>query len=504
MYNAQHSMSKANAIRKGSAWRTSLLAPLTSEESATLDRKQLVLSALIFLSALLVRLICWYYARAEAFKVQTAVTNNYKRLARLLIQEGFTSFFDPRSKMSDVDLLGHPPGYSFLLAFIYKLLGESDAAVQFVQITADAFAAVVIFLIAAELLSKQIGMIAGLLAALSPQFSWNSILLLPDTISVLPILLAIYLLVHYRKNPRCLAFLAAGVLIGISTLLRANSLLLAPFLAAVVLLCRGGTPWPALVSGKQHDIKTRGVHGGTPLQSAQRRFGLAACLMSGALIVIAPITIRNAVVFKHFVPISLGAGQTLLEGIADYDPTGRFGIPETDVGIAEMEAKEQRRPDYATTLFGPDGIKRERTRLARGTAVIKSNPFWFMSVMIQRSLAMLRFERVPIISLDHGHRINYPTALRFAQRVFLTSIMLPLAILGALLLMLARRWQALVVLSVVPAYYFCFQSALHTEYRYVIALNYFELAFAAIALYVLYTAARKVLLNKSFGSMPEL
>jgi len=51
------------------------------------------------------------------------------------------------------------------------------------------------------LLPLSAGLIAGLLAALAPQFTWNSVLLLPDSISVLPILLAIYLIARSRSTP---------------------------------------------------------------------------------------------------------------------------------------------------------------------------------------------------------------------------------------------------------------------------------------------------------------
>ncbi len=113
----------------------------------------------------------------------------------------------------------------------------------------------------------------------------------------------------------------------------------------------------------------------------------------GPLLVIAPLTLRNAYVFGHFVPVSLGAGQTLLEGIGDFDPEGRLGIPSTDTGIQRMEAEQHARPDYATTLFGPDAVRRERARLRLGWTVIKEHPLWFGGVMARRALSMFRLER---------------------------------------------------------------------------------------------------------------
>ena len=110
------------------------------------------------------------------------------------------------------------------------------------------------------------------------------------------------------------------------------------------------------------------------------------------------LTARNWIVYHHFIPVSLGAGQTFLEGIADYDRDKRFGIPETDMGIMKMEAEEQNRPDYYSSLFSPDGVKRERARLARGFGIIARNPGWFLTVIVRRAASMLRLERARNVS----------------------------------------------------------------------------------------------------------
>jgi hypothetical protein len=79
---------------------------------------------------------------------------------------------------------------------------------------------------------------------------------------------------------------------------------------------------------------------------------------------------------------------------------------------------------------------------------------------------------------------RYPRApLRIAQKLYLTAFILPLVILGAALLARTRKWRVLVILLAVPAYYFCAQSAVHTEYRYVLAVHYFLFMTAAVALY---------------------
>lgn len=577
---------------------------------------------LIFFLALGVRLLTWQDLRLQVWKVQTYVTSDYKYSAYLLARQDFKGF------LYDINRMGHPPGYPIVLAGIFRTIGDSDDAVQLVQVFCDSIAAVVVFLIVFELLPFGVAAFAGLLAALSPQFAYHSVLLLPDSLAGLPIVLAVYLVVRALRRPRLLTFVMAGALVGLSCWLRANALLLAPFLAVVLLI-----------------LFERG-----------RRLRFSAALLTGAFLVIAPITIKNYIVFHRFVPLSLGAGQTLLEGIADYDQEGRFNIPITDLGIMRQEAEWYHQPDYALWLFGSDGIQRERMRTARGFAVIRSHPLWFAGVMGRRGVASFKLDRVPLVSpespvshslttadklepvwtrstaeimadgsvaatgakvelVDEGrmlrivgdrtrygnqlvsspiaverdrdyvvrlplkleegralvkvtnmdqsqvlaatvldliegvapseqalqrvelpfvsdghsqvrlvfannastpgppvarigqaevfelgpsayHWTRYPRfVVRNLQRLFLTAWMLPLMILGVLILLWARRGRTVLLLLTVPLYYLIFQSALHTERRYVIVIHYFLTMFAAVFLWLVFRLVKEAMVG---------
>jgi 4-amino-4-deoxy-L-arabinose transferase-like glycosyltransferase len=407
----------------------------------------------------------WQNHRNEVFGVQTSVTFNYKHLAGLIRENGLGSLYDASSSTSNPDLLGHPPGYPILLSLIYRIVAAPDMATQLLQMILDSLSAGMIFLIACELFPLAVGLIAGLLAAFAPQFSWNSILLLPDSLAALPILLAMLLIIKtlrrssFASGPSSIvSILAAGALIGVSVWLRANSLLLAPFLILLILV-----------------IRKRGA-----------RLRPAIMLLCGALLIIAPITIRNAIVYGKFIPVSLGAGQTLIEGIGDYNSDGSLGMPQTDVELIRGEAEAAQRPEYANSLFTPDGIDRDRARLRRGFAVISAHPIWFAGVMIRRAASMLRLERTPLRLAATGpgtlqSLIQLP--LRLVQKIFITAIFLPLFVIGAGVLVYQRQFQSLAILLVVPCYYFCTQSALHTEYRYVLVIDYFLFVLAAVAIY---------------------
>jgi len=434
-----------------------------SDLEASAPARTLLIVALIFFVALGVRLLNWHSHGSEVLGVQTSVALNYKHLAGLIRANGLSSLYDASSSTNNPDLLGHPPGYPLLLSFLYGIAPESDTATQVVQMVLDSLSAVIIVLIAFELFPAAIGIIAGLMAAFAPQFSWNSILLLPDSLAALPILLALFLIARMRRRkdlptqswPICI--LAAGALIGVSCWLRANALLLAPFLALLFpfIYKRGGRLRPALM------------------------------LVCGALLIVGLLTIRNAIVFDKFIPVSLGAGQTFLEGIADYNTHGSLGLPQTDMELIRGEAETFHRPDYANSLFTPDGVERDRARLARGFAVVRAHPFWFFGVMVRRAASMLRLERTPLrlaATTSAAWRV-LQLPVRAVQKLFITAIFLPLMLIGAGTLVYKRQFQTLAILLAVPGYYFCTQSALHTEYRYVLVIHYFLFVLAALAVY---------------------
>jgi hypothetical protein len=579
----------------------------------------LVCCAVIFLFAFGVRFLSWQDNRRDVRKVETFVIAGYQESAQKLVRGELPAF------LSDLDDMAHPPGYSMLLAGMFKVFGESDTAIEFVQILCDSLAAVFVFLIAGELMSARVAIVAGILAALSPQFAYYSVLLLPDSLAVLPILVAVYFLIRAIKHPRLLAFALAGIFIGLSCWLRANALLLAPILACLVplLLARG------------------------------RRLRYSLALVFGAAILIAPITIKNAIVFHRFIPLSLGAGQKLLEGIAEYDQ-GRFGIPKTDLGIMRQEAAMYQHPDYALVLFGRDGIERDRWRMRRGLGVVAAHPVWYGGVMFKRAVSFFKLARVPITNAEapvshaveitntapawtnsapeliakaglvsagaktalssdaqklriesdetkygvqivstpiaveqrHDYLLRLPLKLedgrvmvrvtdakqntlasndvdlneglssldqpvnnlalpfvtgnesqvcvsvannapvsarsvveigrlelfdlgpssqawmwvprfpvRMLQKLFVTAAVLPCVILGIFALLWTRNFRTLILLLLVPAYYVIFQSALHTERRYVIAIHYFTFIFAAVFLSSAFGMVKHVLVS---------
>jgi hypothetical protein len=353
-----------------STWRERLAAHLLpkpdTRQAPNHRRRHLLMILTIFLLAAGVRLL---HLQDKHFEIVNAnaslagVHERYKKEAERVLDKGGWLFPSETPKQGDARLIVHPPGYTFLLIAGYKISSDPRSVLWTIQIVGDALAAVMVFLIAGQFLNRRIAFIAGLLVAIVPQLAYYSLLLLPDALAVLPVLFAIYFAIRAIKDSRLINILIAGAMLGVSCWFRANGLLLSLFLAVVVFF----------------------------LSERARRWRYAGALILAAVCVIAPITLRNFMVFKHFVPVSIGAGLNFVEGLGDYDTDGTLGMPRSDRETRFKDAEWHNRPDYAGSLWRPDGIERDRYRTARALEVMRAKPFWFAGVMFRRAGAMLRY-----------------------------------------------------------------------------------------------------------------
>ena len=78
-------------------------------------KKLLVICAVIFFVAFGVRFLSWQDNRRDVWRVETFVTAGYKESAHKLLHGELPAF------VSDLDDMAHPPGYSILLAGIFKV-----------------------------------------------------------------------------------------------------------------------------------------------------------------------------------------------------------------------------------------------------------------------------------------------------------------------------------------------------------------------------------------------
>ena len=342
-----------------------LAAQLGAKPQPT-SRRLIITGTAIFLLAVGVSFLHWQDSHEEIVGGRVSLSGvfeRYRKEAQRIVEEGGVLFPREWPDPGNARMLAHPPGYSILLAGLYTLNDDIVPSLWFAQIVGAGAAAVLVFLIATQLLGWATGLVSALLVALSPHLAYYSLILTPDSLAVLPLLCSIYLVVITFKHPRIIHMVLAGSLIGLSCWMTANAMLLAPFLCVVLYF----------------------------IYERSRRMILAAALVASTIIVIAPLTIRNAIVFHRFVLLSIQAGLSLVEGIGDFDKEGRLGMPRSDREARQKDAEWTGRADYSPSLWYPDGIDRDRIRLSRGLAVIRENPGWFTRVCLQRAAFMLSY-----------------------------------------------------------------------------------------------------------------
>jgi 4-amino-4-deoxy-L-arabinose transferase-like glycosyltransferase len=171
-----------------------------------------------------------------------------------------------------------PPGWPFVLATLYRLLGHAPMPARIALATWNAAGCVLLVLLLARLFSdRRAAVVAGLLWALWPASVWypgtRSTTLSTESLATPLVLAALLLLSHARTGGAPLA-LAAGALFGGCALVRSNLSLLIPLTAGWIFVATAG------------GLRTR-----------LQRAGL---LLLGGALVVCPWMLRNRVQLGSF------------------------------------------------------------------------------------------------------------------------------------------------------------------------------------------------------------
>jgi hypothetical protein len=415
---------------------------------------------------------------------------------------------------SNTGLLSFAPGYSIYLSAIYALWGRNFFTVQLIQNATNSITPVLVFLIASILISWRVGALAGLLTAASHHLSHYSNLILPDSLSTLPIVAGVYFLAKAWKTNtegdetnglRIYLFYAlSGIMLGISAWIRPNAMMLAPFVLAM-LVAISARRWQAIKYG--------------------------AVMLMATVVTISPITIRNYVIYGEFVPISINLGIVLWQGIGDAGGE-RFGAVRTDEAVEKQEIIIYNDPRY-NWWASPDGIERDRDRIKKSLGVIVRNPIWYSGAMYDRIGQMLKYSaHAPLVfrttdrkladelgdapltylpdidqrpemtdrsSLDVGKKLAWTRPLvRILQRTAKETLLAFILVGAALILIL--NWRDALFLLTVPFYCMAFQSLMHWEFRYTLAMHFFLFIFASVAWVILAVFLAKGIKKVKAGS----
>jgi hypothetical protein len=392
------------------------------------------------------------------------------------ILDGRESFFwiDDSSR---TDLIQYPPAFPWWTAFIYGVTNERSAyAVLRVHWVLDAF--IVPLLVAGIGVTAYgwpAGLAAGWLSALSPLLAFYGVTPSSDAPTTWLVLGAVWMLLLGAKRQSWRWALGAGLVLGAACWFRVNPLFLLFFWAlALFVFVRAG--W-----------------------RIRARLSLAVAL--GALILVAPITIRNAIVFKDFVLTGLNVGSNLWEGLGETEYGRSQGAVFGDQLMVEQERVAMGLPpDFPMTPVWPDGIRRDRERTRKSLSIIMGRPFWYAGVMATRMFWMLKMAGEP--GTYYGTPGINCTARKCLPVNWQGGVLgLTVNLLGmaqsvyryaALLLMACGIWlgwrrnsMMMWLLLATVFYYLVPGTAAHTEIRYVLPMHAVLVVFAGLALWQL-------------------
>lgn len=327
-----------------------------------------------------------------------------------------------------------PPGTTFLHVAALYLLGNSPLSLVALNILVSLGVVVVGARIAHRCFGARVAVVTALLLSIWPTLIMYSTVLASEMIFLLFSLIALDCWrVEHRKRAFGLA-VVAGLALGFASLVRPQALLL-PFIFAA-----------------GHLLVDRASR-----SSLRQQISFAVIVTTVMLLVVAPWTLRNHLVFSEFVPVSTNGGVTLWMGNA----------PGTDGQYLDIP------PHYAAL---PE-VERSRAMGAEAKRIILDDPFAFVQRAAVKAFRLYGNESIGVVWNERGVSDvlgqGWLGPMKNAARAF-WYVLLLFAVIGAYDLVLGRGIRAGVGLPVVlMILYF---TAIHMVVK---AQDRYHLAFAA-------------------------
>jgi 4-amino-4-deoxy-L-arabinose transferase-like glycosyltransferase len=278
-------------------------------------------------------------------------------------------------------MIFYPPLYPYFIAVPYELFGGL-AAVKWAQVVVSSLLVPAVGRVASLAFGPAAGLLAAAFAAFYPDFVWFSVHFWSETLFMVLLWWAFERFLVADRTRRLSHALAAGVLWGLSILVRETALYFTPL--AALRLALG---W-------------------------RREGGVlrAAAFLLAALLTVAPWTLRNWLVFHAFVPVSTAGSLNLFQGNA------RLTRQEVyDLYYAVKGRIEQHR--YAQRM----GVK----------AILDRQPLWALEKLRDE---MPRFWEADSLALVHIKRGAYgDVEVRYARAAWLVVVLPYLAALALFL-----------------------------------------------------------------------
>jgi hypothetical protein len=293
------------------------------------------------------------------------------------------------------NLIFYPPVYPYFVGALFRAFGAMEV-VLWAQVVLGALLVPAVGRVGTLAFGGRVGVLAAAATAFYPELVWYPAHYWSETVFLFLLWWAIErtLVADARGSERVAA--AAGILWGLTALTRELALYLVPIAALWMLRREIG----ALV--KAREVRTRDL---TP-----------AVLVLAAGLTVLPWTIRNAIVFRAFVPVSTMGGLNLWQG----------NTRLTHLQIYEVLA----------TKGGP--VEQDRyCRQMAWTTIAARQPGWMLEKLRSE---MPEFWKAGAEALDHlvGRAACGPLPLQRLVAIELLLVLPYLAVLGLFLVGLAR------------------------------------------------------------------
>jgi 4-amino-4-deoxy-L-arabinose transferase-like glycosyltransferase len=244
------------------------------------------IAGLILLAALVIRLA--FVAATPDFELRHDAVDYDRHARSIALGDGFSYSRRPWRPTAF-----RPPGYPYFLGGVYWVAGvaplpraERIEPARIANALLGTVAVALIGVVAAQLWGRRVALIAMALGAVYAPLILVGGSVMSETLFVMLLLGALAAVLQHRRSAHRYRWaLLAGVLGGLTVLTRANALVLLLPLAVAVWDARPWRAWRALAP--------------------------PALLVVTALLVVSPWTIRNAVVFDEFIPVSTQLGSAL-------------------------------------------------------------------------------------------------------------------------------------------------------------------------------------------------
>lgn len=298
----------------------------------------------------------------------------------------------------------YPVGYSGFLGLIYRVFGHGQLVAPVANAITGALCAVVAHRLALRAMSVGRARAAGLLVALSPGLIVYAALLMTEPLAALGVLTAGWLFARDGRERPFRGAVAAGIALGLTTLVRPQSLLFAPAFGL----------WALLAAPRS-----------LPKSKALARALSAACIsLACALAVVAPWTIRNCRVMDGCALVSTNGGWNLAIG-AFPRATGRF--------------ETLRATDGCPIVTGQ--VQQDRCWRDEGVRWIWKDPWRWLGLIPKKLGYTFDHESFPMGYLGEANPRDWPPERQALGRAVLSVSHAALLVLAALAF-ITRPWSA--------------------------------------------------------------